>query len=183
MKFKLTAECKEFYGLKLFRIEALIDIPRWGVKAGDKGGWVEKEENLSQVSDDAWVYGNAHVFGDARVSGNAWVGGNAQVYGNARVFGNAHVFGDARVYDDAWVYGDARVSGNAQKTPIFITGLKYPITITDAHMRIGCEFHTLAEWAVFDDERIASMDGVAARHFWKAHRDTLLAIAKAEGRS
>jgi hypothetical protein len=129
MKFKLTAECKEFDGIKLFRIEALIDIPRWGVKAGDKGGWVEKEENLLQV------------------------------------------------------YGDAWVSGNAQKTPIFIAGLKYPITITDAHMRIGCEFHTLAEWAVFDDARIARMDGVASSHFWKAHRDTLLAIAKADGRS
>lgn len=146
MKFKLTAECKEFYGVKLFRIEALIDIPRWGVKAGDKGGWVEKEENLSQ-------------------DGNAWVSGDAWVSGNAHVF------------------GDAQVSGDAQKTPIFITGLKYPITITDAHMRIGCEFHTLAEWAVFDDERIARMDGVASHHFWKAHRDTLLAIAKAEGRS
>ena len=177
MKFKLTAECKEFYGIKLFRIEALIDIPRWGVKAGDKGGWVEKEENLLQVSGDAWVSGNARVYGNARVSGNA------QVYGSARVYGNAQVYGDAQVSGDARVSGDAQVSGNAQKTPIFITGLKYPITITDAHMRIGCEFHTLAEWAVFDDERIARMDGVASRNFWKAHRDTLLAIAKAEGRS
>jgi hypothetical protein len=46
-KFKLTAECKDFFGIKLFRIEALIDLPKWGVKKGDKGGFVEKEENLS----------------------------------------------------------------------------------------------------------------------------------------
>lgn len=40
------------------------------------GGYIEKEENLSQ-SGDAWVYGNAKVYGDA------WVSGNAEVYGNA----------------------------------------------------------------------------------------------------
>ncbi len=97
MKFKLTAECKEFYGIKLFRIEALIDIPRWGVKAGDKGGWVEKEENLSQVSGDAWVFGDAHVYGNARVYGNAQEYGHSHKSVNAQVDGDALVFGDAHV--------------------------------------------------------------------------------------
>ncbi|MFN7611367.1 MAG: hypothetical protein ACK5QX_10605, partial [bacterium] len=69
MKFKLTTECREFFGIKLFRIEALVDIPKWGVKAGDKGGWIEKEENLAQVSGNAWVYGDAQVSGDAQVYG------------------------------------------------------------------------------------------------------------------
>ncbi len=69
------------------------------------------------------------------------------------------------------------------KSPIQIFGLKYCVTILDTHMQIDCELHSLTEWAAFDDERIARMDGVASRHFWKAHRDTLLAIAKAEGRS
>jgi uncharacterized protein YjbI with pentapeptide repeats len=69
------------------------------------------------------------------------------------------------------------------RPPIQIFGLKYRVTILDTHMQIGCELHSLAEWAVFDDARIARMDGVASRHFWKAHRDTLLAIAKAEDRS
>jgi carbonic anhydrase/acetyltransferase-like protein (isoleucine patch superfamily) len=112
-KFKLTAEVKEFFGIELFRIEALIDIPAIGVRKGDKGGWVEKEANLSQVSGDAWVSGNAWVYGDARVYGNAWVSGNAWVYGDARVYGNAWVYGNARVYGNAWVSGDAWVSGNA----------------------------------------------------------------------
>jgi hypothetical protein len=69
------------------------------------------------------------------------------------------------------------------RPPIQIFGLKYRVTILDTHMQIGCDLHSLAEWAVFDDARIARMDGVASRHFWKAHRDTLLAIAKADGRS
>lgn len=88
MKYKLTDETKEVYGITLHRIEALRDFG--GVKKGDKGGFVEKEANLSQ-------------------DGNAWVGGNAEVYGDARVFGNARVSGDAWVYGNALVCGDADI--------------------------------------------------------------------------
>lgn len=75
-KFELTSEFVTFLGKKLFRIKALVAFG--GVKEGELGGFVEKEENLDQ-SGDAWVYGNAlvsgdaQVYGDARVSGNAWV--------------------------------------------------------------------------------------------------------------
>ena len=87
--------------------------------------------------------------------------------------GNAWVSGDAQVYGNAWVYGNAQVS------PIVISGLTYPVTITDKHMQIGCEFHLLSEWQVFDDERIARMDGCSSRRFWKAWKEPLLAIARA----
>jgi hypothetical protein len=76
MKFKLTSETKVCFGKTLYRIESLVDFG--SIKAGDKGGFVEKEENLSQ-SDNAWVYDNACVSGNARVSGDA------RVYDNARV--------------------------------------------------------------------------------------------------
>jgi carbonic anhydrase/acetyltransferase-like protein (isoleucine patch superfamily) len=129
MKFKLTSETKTINNIILFRIEALKDFSN--VKTGDKGGWVEKESNLSQegncwVYEDAWVYGNARVSGDASVFGDAWVSGNAKVYGDARVsenawvsgdaqvFGNAQVCGNAKVSGSAWVSGDASVSGDAQ---------------------------------------------------------------------
>ena len=69
-KYKLTEESIEYYGRKLFRIEALVDIKSNGVSKGDKGGFVEKEENLD-VSGDAWVSGNAQVYGNAWVSGDA----------------------------------------------------------------------------------------------------------------
>ena len=61
-KFELTTDTKMFLGRKLFRIKALISFGN--VRAGDAGGYIEKEENLSQ-SGDAWVSGNAWVFGDA----------------------------------------------------------------------------------------------------------------------
>lgn len=75
-KFKLTEETKELHGIKLYRIEALINFG--GVKAGEKGGYVQKEENLDQ-SDNAWVSDDAQVFGDAWVSGDAQISGNALV--------------------------------------------------------------------------------------------------------
>ena len=74
-KFELTNEfITNSYGVKLFRIKALITLP--SVKAGELGGYIEKEGNLSQYG-DAWVYGNARVYGDAQVSGDAWVCDNA----------------------------------------------------------------------------------------------------------
>ena len=117
-KFKLTSEfIVDISGVKLFRIKALIEFGN--VKAGDLGGYIEKEENLSHMG-DAWVSGDTQVFGDARVFGNAWVSGNARVFGDAQVFGDAwvsgdtQVFGDARVFGNAWVSGNARVFGDAQ---------------------------------------------------------------------
>ena len=109
-KFELTTDSIKRNRVTLYRIKALIDFG--DVKAGDLGGYVEKEENLSQYG-NAWVSGDACVSGDARVYGDAWLSDNAWVYGNAEVSGNALVRGDARVYDNAWVHGNAEVSGNA----------------------------------------------------------------------
>lgn len=116
-KFELTTEfITNAFGKKLFRIKALVEFG--DVKAGELGGYVEKEENVSQdgnawVSGDARVYGNAWVHGNAKVYDDAWVSDNAKVFGNAWVRGNARVYGDARVSGNAWVSGNARVSGNA----------------------------------------------------------------------
>ena len=85
-KFELTTDTKMRFGKKLFRIKALIDFGN--VKAGEKGGYIEKEENLSQWG-NAWVYGNAWVCGDAKVYGNAWVSGNAD-YATASGFGSEY---------------------------------------------------------------------------------------------
>jgi len=128
-KYSLTNNTKVWCGITLFQIKAEMSFGC--IVKGELGGYIEKEENLSQVSGNAWVYGNAQVYGDAlvygdarvygdalvygdaRVYGNAWVYGNALVYGDARVYGDALVYGDARVYGDAWVYGNAWVYGDA----------------------------------------------------------------------
>ena len=75
-KFELTQETKLFLGKTLYRIKALISFGN--VSAGDLGGWIEKEKNLSQDG-NAWVYGDAKVYGDARVCGDAKVYGDAHI--------------------------------------------------------------------------------------------------------
>ena len=109
MKYELTDMVLETKcGLVLHRIRALRDIPEREVVAGDLGGWVESESNLSQDG-DSWVFGNACVYGYACVYGDARVYDYACVSGDACVSGNAHVYGDACVYGYARVYGDARL--------------------------------------------------------------------------
>lgn len=61
-KYELTTDTKMVLGRKLFRIKALVSFGN--VKIGDLGGYIEKEENLSQEG-NAWVSGNAEVSGNA----------------------------------------------------------------------------------------------------------------------
>ena len=164
----LTNDTVVVYGKTLYRIRALKDFSN--IKVGDLGGYIEKEENLSQFGDarvsgdarvfgDAWVSGNAWVFSDARVSGDArvfgdaWVSGNAWVSGDARVFGNAEVFGNADVSGDAWVSGDARVSGNNDYCTINGFGSQNRTTTffrlkdkNDIGVKCGCFCGTLEEF-------------------------------------
>ena len=140
-KYEFTGETKVVSGVTLRRIRALVAIAAIGVNAGDLGGWIESEKNLSQVFGNAWVSGNARVFGNARVSGDA------QVYGDARVSGNALVYGDARVY------GDAQVSGNAWvEKPIICATRTDGYTFTCAKREkqppviiAGCRYFTFDE--------------------------------------
>lgn len=46
-KYELTREQIVVDGYALHRIRALREIPRFGVKQGELGGYVEREENLS----------------------------------------------------------------------------------------------------------------------------------------
>ena len=109
-KYKLTDETINVNGKTLYRIKSLKDFGN--VKNGDKGGFVEKEENLSQ-SGDCWVYDNAKVYNNAKVFDYADIYGNAEVFGNAIVSGNARVYGNAKVYHYAMVYDNAEVCDNA----------------------------------------------------------------------
>lgn len=161
-KYELTSETKEAHGATLYRIRAVRNFGT--VRAGDLGGWIEKEANLSK-SDNAWVYGDAEVYGDARVYNNArvcdnaWVCDNAQVCDNAVVYGAAQVCGNARVYDnaevcgDAWVYGIAQVSDIEQIFWISNIGSRHDTTTffqcQDGKIRVktGCFYGDLEAFA------------------------------------
>ncbi|MEA4857909.1 MAG: hypothetical protein AAGU21_01060 [Solidesulfovibrio sp.] len=111
-------------GLTLYQIEALVswEATSMTVQAGDLGGYVASESNLSQYG-KAWVgpgskvYGNAFVGGDALVvAGGGEVFDAAKAYGaaqiiNAKLYENARAFGTIAVVDSE-VHGNASVSGS-----------------------------------------------------------------------
>ena len=103
-KYKLTDETINLNGATLYRIEALKDFGE--IKKGDKGGFIESENNLAHEG-DAWVSDDACVYGNARVSGNARVYGDAWVYGSTNVCGDAEISTDADyiVFKNWWSSG------------------------------------------------------------------------------
>lgn len=110
-KYEFTDGEMEFGGHTLHRIRALKSFDY--VSAGDIGGWIESEDNLSQEG-DCWVMGEAKVFGNARVYGDACIAGDACIYLNARVYGDALVDDTAQVYDRAQVHGNVVVVDNSR---------------------------------------------------------------------
>ena len=114
---------KQHHGITLYTIKALRDFG--DVKAGDTGGWVESEDNLSQYG-KCWIYDDAIVYGKSRVCNNATIHHKAEVHGSAKVSGNAsvydkaiighhaHVYGNAQIYHEASVLVDSKVYGNAE---------------------------------------------------------------------
>lgn len=61
IKYEFTGETKVEFGITLCRICALVQFGL--IAKGELGGWIEDKKNLSQVSGDAWVYGDARVYG------------------------------------------------------------------------------------------------------------------------
>ncbi len=118
VKYSLTPLTAVRDGVTVYRIRAERNVGGNRARAGDLGGWVSSEANLSHsgsawIGPDAWVTGAAVVDGDAYVSGEACVSGRARITGKARVRGQASVTGDAAISGGS-VNGHARVSGHAR---------------------------------------------------------------------
>ena len=101
-KYELTAETIEIDGRILHRIRALRDFS--DVKAGDIGGFIQKESNLSH-EDNCWIYDDAIICDDAEVYNYAVVGNHAIVYENAVICNYAIVSGYTRICNNRYVGG------------------------------------------------------------------------------
>jgi len=108
-KYEFTDDTIEVDGHTLYRIIALINF--YGVEAGDLGGYIESEKNLSHDC-ESWIYRSARVFEQAHVDGYAHIYGYARIYGSAVVTGRARVYGYAQIYGNASLTKDVRVGGN-----------------------------------------------------------------------
>lgn len=116
-KYEITEIAHEKYPF-LHRIRALRDIGS-EVKAGDLGGFVESESNLSfEPGDDAWIFDNAIVCNDAYADKGSYLRGDAIACDHAYVSRGTLLAGHARAEDDAYIRGavltdHARASGFA----------------------------------------------------------------------
>lgn len=178
-KYEITKESMHNGCVTLHRIKALIDIPRFKVKKGDLGGWIEKESNLSQ-NGSCWVSKNAQIFGDAAVTDNARVMGFARVYGrasvrgNAKVKDNATVFACAIIYDKATVKGKTRVQGYARicgcstvKDSALISG---ECTVSGTSI-IGKNVIIVGESVIISDAVVFSLkDFITIKNCWTSGR-------------
>ena len=115
-KYEITDIAHEKYPF-LHRIRALRDIGS-EVKAGDLGGFVECEGNLSfEAEDDAWIFNDAIAAGEGCVDKGSVLRERAIVCGCAYASHGTEMSGDSRAEDDAYIRGArlsrcARVSGN-----------------------------------------------------------------------
>ena len=188
-KYELTTETLQFAGRTLHRIKAVKDFG--SIKAGEFGGYIENEKNLSQ-DDNAWIYGEAMAFDNAKVFGNANVFGNVRVYDDARVydkanvysnaviknnvkvhdaaevFGNAivcdyaEVYDDAKVYDNAWVYGYAKVYDKAN---VYNNANVFDYAEAYGNVRIYGKATIKGDAKVHDDA-----DYIVFKNFWSSGR-------------
>lgn len=93
-KFELTDNFViNALGIKLFQIKCTKAFKN--ANEGDLGGYVEKEENLSQS-------------GDARVSGDAWVSGDARVE-NDHMHCGFDCFGSCNRHTHAYMTNENKV--------------------------------------------------------------------------
>lgn len=122
-KYKLTKETMCFDGVTLHRIQALKDFGN--VEAGELGGWVESEKNLSQ-SGDCWIAMEAKAYGGAEIGDSAILTRKAIACGNSTICndtlvsdesiirGFTYLYGNVEVYGKSVIDGDASLHGNVK---------------------------------------------------------------------
>lgn len=123
-KYEITSMVHPQYPW-LHRIRALRNI-REDVHAGDLGGFVQSEENLSQEG-KCWIAENAIAAEEAYVSGDAILWNYSCARGCAAISGVSRIGGQAIIEDHAiisagYVHGNVHVSGNAQIYANSVTG-------------------------------------------------------------
>lgn len=148
-KYELTDETKVLEsGEVLHRIRALRNFS--DVSAGDLGGFVSSEYNLSHDG-ECWIYDHGVVCGRARVRNNARVADNAIVRDYATVYeyvvvgGGAIVCGNAIVADVAIVRGSATIAGNAI---VYGNAIISGVARLGDNERVGGKAYIINKWDV-----------------------------------
>ncbi|MBD5085646.1 MAG: hypothetical protein HDT33_11530 [Clostridiales bacterium] len=158
-KYEITDIAHEKYPF-LHRIRALRDVGPT-VKAGDLGGFVEGEWNLSYEDADSWIAHDAIAANAACVEGGALLRDQAVVCGEARIRGSSIISDYARVEDHAVVDG-ARVEVYAKVSAhALVSGLPngaFPIISGESvvHGIVSGNVLVTDEAVVLGDEKIVN---------------------------
>lgn len=138
-KYQLTDETQNYYGKTLYRIQALKDFG--DVKAGDKGGWVESERNLSQEG-NCWIYDESVAFGNSHVIGNAKILNDSEIFELACVAGNAVIDRNSTICGESFIK-DAKVLN------MFISN--YTQILDDVEIKSMRDFYDFNLWFPYDE--------------------------------
>lgn len=158
-KYEITDIAHKKYPF-LHRIRALRDIGPT-VKAGDLGGFVEGEWNLSCEDADSWIFHDAIAANAAFVEGGSILRDQAVVCGEARVQGGAVLSGYAWVEEHAHING-AQVEGFAR---VSCHGMAFAYSPTKVPLLTGnCVIHgnvagnvcVTGQAVVLGDEKISN---------------------------
>lgn len=176
-KYEFTGETKLYNDFILYRIRAIRNFGK--IKAGDLGGWIEHEENLSHngncwVADEAKVFEKAVVYEDAHIYDNAEIFGKALIYGNAKVYDNAQVYDSAgitdytHIYDCALIHGNATILGNSK---IYNTAQVFEQAIIRENAQIFGNVIVRGNAHICGNAKVKSInDYIIFKNFWSSGR-------------
>ncbi len=156
-KYELTDITKTCLGHKLYRIRALRNISN-DVKAGDLGGWVESEYNLSQEG-ECWIYDEGIAIGlgkimmDAKVRDYGVVRGSATVKDHACIYDHAAVDGMTTISNRGIVNKYAHVH-NLAKIEGLVTDQAYVISKAIIHEQAEVRDNTIVDGDVVVGEGV-----------------------------
>ena len=159
-KYEITGIAHEKYPF-LHRIRALRDVGD-KVKAGDLGGFVESESNLSAEDDTSWIFDDAIAAGNAFVDQDAHLFGKAVACDCAYVSQGAALSAEARAEDSAYIRGSdlcghARASGHSMILNSPDTG-KAPI-LSETCVVYGTvmgDIHVMGKTVILSEERVTN---------------------------
>lgn len=159
-KYEITDIAHEKYPF-LHRIRALRDIGK-KVKAGELGGFVESESNLSTEDDTSWLFDDSISTGSAFVDQDACLYGRAVACDCAYVSQRAEMSADARIEDYAYIRGavmcgHARASANSMILDSQDTG-QAPV-LSESCVVYGTvigDIHVMGKAVIWGEEKIVN---------------------------
>ena len=187
-KYELTQNTFTIAMEDLYQIKALQDFG--DVKAGDLGGYIKSEKNLSQKG-DCWVYPGSFAYEDATITGSSKILNGAHICGNAEI--DDSIIKDvgtlvcdyskvirSTVKGGAWIHHDVKVCDSIISNDNNDTELSGDITVVGAnisnisdvlHINIGHTFYRSRNNIIIVSSSLLDVDNMPIDMFEEKFKD------------